>query len=137
MGCKRRWLVFTAIRSRRLLCALVRSAISRHSRQGQNHTGDHRCIRSCQITQKVSSFERHSSLIKALFDTRRNDDTTSSSVDPYTITGAGFQFLLMNRRSQVWFFIIHLLETRQVGSLLGQNSSQPVFLLVALWRRHQ
>lgn len=30
------------------------------------------------------------------------------------ITGSGFQFLLMNRRSQVWFFIINLLETLQV-----------------------
>jgi hypothetical protein len=48
------------------------------------------------------------------FVNHRNEDTASSSTDPYTITGAGFQFLLMNRRSQVWFFIIHSLETRQV-----------------------
>ena len=44
----------------------------------------------------------------------RTEDGASSSTDPYTITGAGFQFLLMNRRSQVWFFIINSLETRQV-----------------------
>lgn len=46
----------------------------------------------------------------------RNEDTASTSTDPYTITGAGFKFLLMNRRSQVWSFIINSLETRQVNS---------------------
>ncbi|CAF5218396.1 unnamed protein product, partial [Rotaria magnacalcarata] len=61
-----------------------------------------------QITRDTIDVFVHAKLLK------RNEDTSSSSTDPYTITGAGFQFLLMNRRSQVWFFIINSLETRQV-----------------------
>jgi hypothetical protein len=53
----------------------------------------------------------------------RNDDTTSSSTDPYTITSAGFQFLLMNRRLQVWLFIIHMLEIRQVDNPCASRST--------------
>lgn len=43
----------------------------------------------------------------------RNLEASNNTNERQTITGAGFQFLLMNRRAQVWFFIINLLETRQ------------------------
>jgi len=45
------------------------------------------------------------------------------------ITGSGFQFLLMNRRSQVWFFIINLLETLQQR---GEDISEHLIFLFQL-----
>ncbi|CAF3436654.1 unnamed protein product [Rotaria sp. Silwood1] len=76
-----------------------------------------------QITRDTIDVFVHAKLL------RRNEDTSSSSTDPYTITGAGFQFLLMNRRSQVWFFIINSLETRQQR---GEDISEHLIFLFQL-----
>lgn len=102
--------------------------ISRQSWQGQSDPWYHRCFRASEITEKVSLVSRDCPFDLS-FVPLRNEETTSSSTDPYTITGAGFQFLLMNRRSQVWFFIIHLLETRQVSSFLdlASHCDHPLF----------
>ncbi|CAF1108272.1 unnamed protein product [Didymodactylos carnosus] len=59
----------------------------------------------------------------------KQSEPSTSSGQQNTITGAGFQFLLMNRRSQVWFFIIHLLETRQ---LRGEDISEHLIFLFQL-----
>lgn len=93
---------------------LVCVTISCQSWSRTNNSRFNRCFCSCEITQKVSISKYLISWKRFFSVNHRNEDTASSSTDPYTITGAGFQFLLMNRRSQVWFFIIHSLETRQV-----------------------
>ncbi|CAF1179907.1 unnamed protein product [Adineta steineri] len=76
-----------------------------------------------QITRDTIDVFVHAKLLK------RNDDTSSASTDPYQITGTGFQFLLMNRRTQVWFFIINSLETRQQR---GEDISEHLIFLFQL-----
>ncbi|CAF0788494.1 unnamed protein product [Adineta ricciae] len=76
-----------------------------------------------QVTRDTIDVFLHAKLLK------RNEDTSSSNTDPYTITGSGFKFLLMNRRSQVWFFIINSLETRQQR---GEDISEHLIFLFQL-----
>lgn len=76
-----------------------------------------------QITRDTIDVFLNAKLLK------RNEDTSSKSTDPYSITGAGFKFLLMNRRSQVWSFIINSLETRQQR---GEDISEHLIFLFQL-----
>ena len=39
-----------------------------------------------------------------------NDQDESASDEPVVLTAAAFQFLLWNRKVQIWYFIIQLLE---------------------------
>ncbi len=44
--------------------------------------------------------------------------TSENMADSAVLTASAFQFLLWNRRIQLWFFIIQLLEYSQVGNFL-------------------